>query len=865
MLQKHITLLLAAVLFATLSASAQVRINEYSAANWKQFLDNYNAHEDWIELYNTASAPANVGGFWITDDADKPQKFQLPAGTVMEANGYLIIWCSGRDKAENGVIHANFKLTQTKNNAETLVLSNAQGNKIDEVTVQKTTTHQSRCRATNGGTEWKICTAPTLGTSNNGSPQFDGFADRPTMDKTAGFYAGAVTVAVETTEPNGVIRFTTDGTEPRANSEIYTTPLIFTETTVFKARVFSPNPAILPGFVRFNTYFIDEDFTMPVMSIAADSLQDLANGEKEIRPIGSFEFFETDKTRQATSYGELNSHGQDSWVNDHRSLDWVSRDEMGYSKAVQYPLFTYTERDEYQRFILRASGDDNYPATTDPVHEGACHLRDDYCQTLAKLGGLNLDVRASERCIVFLNGDYWGVYSIREKPDDHDYTEYHYNQGKYDLQVLNTWADTEAEYGGENAHADWKQLREFILSNDMGLPANYKVASDSIDLLSMVDYFLVNLNVVASDWLNYNTGWWRGLNPDGGHQKWGYNLWDLDATFDYYINYSEVPNTEFDAVPCDLETISTALDENFFIFVDTCFVFNEPGFPTDTFCFRVDGKHHQIILKLIEENDDFKQLYYSRQADLINTVFSCENMLFVFDSMVAVIAPEMPRQIQRWGGTLSEWQANVQTMRNYISNRCAFFSEGMTCFDGITDAQPITLLVQPPGAGEIDFNTLTHANFPWTGEYFGGMDQKITARATGTINFHHWETRQGNIIAAPLSASTTYTISQPDTLVAVFSNNVATDDLTDGTRFELYPTLIENGQVLVNYELPTAQSASLTLHSTLGQQIANWQFEPRTTQNTVLNLQEKNLTPGVYFLTWQAGQQRVVRKLTLVR
>jgi hypothetical protein len=859
-MQIHFSRLIYALLlvFGGLSLAAQVTINEYSAANWKQYYDNHNDHEDWIELYNAGNTAANIGNFWLSDNPDNLQKFQFPAGTTIPSGGFLVVWCSRRGTVEGSNFHANFRLTQTKNNPEVLTLSNAQGNIVDQIEIKKTATHQSRCRKTNGAADWRICTTPTLGTSNNGSTQFKNFADRPTMDQSAGFYAGLVTVNISSTVTGGTIRYTTDGTEPRATSPVYSSPLVLTETTVVKARVFSTDPEVLPSFVRFNTYFIDEDYSLPVISIAADSLQELANGDKTIRPIGSIEYFEADKTRQAASYGELNSHGQDSWVNDQRSLDWISRDEMGYSKAVEYPLFTYSQRDEYQRFILRASGDDNYPATDEPHHDGSCHMRDDYAQTLAKVGGMSLDVRASERAIVFLNGDYWGIYSIREKPDDHDYTDYYYNQDKFNVQVLNTWYDTWAEYGGEAAHEDWKSLRKWILSSDMSQAANYQAAADSIDMLSMIDYFLLNLNVVATDWLNYNTGWWRGLNPEGGHKKWGYNLWDLDATFDYYINYSFVPNTQYDATPCDLVEMSAELD-NFFVPEDSCFIF-----PPDTFCIRVDGKHHQIFLKLIEENKQFRQLYYSRQADLMNTVFSCENMLSVFDSMVAVIAPEMPRQIQRWGGTMEEWTQNIQQMRTYITNRCGYFPEGMTeCYEELTGPQPVTIIVEPAGAGKVQFNTITHQNFPWTGNYFGGMDQLIKATPTGVLNFHHWESRSGNTIAAPFSASTTYAITQPDTLVAVFSNSVSTTDLNGVAQVNVFPTLVNNNEVTLNYHLPNEQEMHLRLISSLGQSVSEWHFSAEKEKNTRLDLANLHLAGGVYWLEGQAGPYRFSKKLVV--
>ena len=59
----------------------------------------------------------------------------------------------------------------------------------------------------------------------------------------------------------------------------------------------------------------------------------------------------------------------------------------------------------------------------------------------------------------------------------------------------------------------------------------------------------------AMDWLNWNTGWWRGRNPDGDKKKWRYILWDMDATFDHYVNYTGVPDTSSDADPCDPEEL----------------------------------------------------------------------------------------------------------------------------------------------------------------------------------------------------------------------------------------------------------------------------------------------------------------------
>jgi len=852
--KKILALHLLSLLLCANAAFGQVIVNEYSAANWKQFRDNYDKTEDWIELHNTAATLVNIGGWGLSDDDTEPQKWLFPAGTIIPAKGFLIVWCSKRNEVKNGSFHANFSLSQTKGD-DIIVLSKPGGAVVSSVEVEKTQVHQSRCRVTDGATAWKICTEPSLGKSNNNAPQFTDFAARPEMNIAAGFYPSAQTVSINSTEPNGEIRYTTDGTEPTATSLLYTQPFQIAQTTVVKARTFSTDPAKLPSFIQFNTYFIGEEFTLVVMSVAADSVIELANGDKQIRPVGSIEYFGKDKLRKTRSYGELNSHGQDSWVNDQRSLDWVSRDEMGYSNALKDKLFAYSERDEYQRVILRASGDDNYPGNFLPEHEGCTHIRDEYCHTLAKLGGMKLDVRAAERMIVFLNGQYWGVYGLREYPDDSDYTEEYYNQEKYDIQVLATWGETWAEYGGDKAFDDWRPLQNFILQNDMSDPANYAKVKEQLNVASLCDYFITGLNFVASDWINYNTSWWRGLNPDGDHKKWGYLLWDYDATFDYYINYSGVPNTDVDAQPCDIDQISDYIQTEFFFgsMNDTCIVFDE-----DTFCFRVDGKHDLIFRKLQAENPEFRQLYYSRQADLQNTVFSCENMLHVLDSMVAVIDPEMTRHAARWGGSYEDWKENVERLRNYISARCTLLDDGMTqCFD-LTGPYPITLLVQPPGAGEIDFNTLDIEQFPWNGAYFGGMDNLISAKPKGSLPFLRWESRSGSVIFPnPSAADARITFTKADTLVAVFGSSSSTWEPGNGYALSVSPTLVSQ-DVNVQFTLPEAQPVSIALYAPTGQRVFEKTLDTAPEGSTSLrfDLSEKRIAPGVYILDFAAGAVR---------
>ena len=83
-----------------------IRINEVSAGNDIFMDDNYKRH-DWLELFNTTLKDYDASGMYLSDNPAKPQKYRIPNGTVIPAQGYLVVWC---DKESGEQLHASFKL-----------------------------------------------------------------------------------------------------------------------------------------------------------------------------------------------------------------------------------------------------------------------------------------------------------------------------------------------------------------------------------------------------------------------------------------------------------------------------------------------------------------------------------------------------------------------------------------------------------------------------------------------------------------------------------------------------------------------------------------------------------------------------------
>lgn len=55
-------------------------------------MDNAGEYDDWIELYNKSGNPVDISGYFITDDTLNLEKFELPQGTIINPNNYLILW-----------------------------------------------------------------------------------------------------------------------------------------------------------------------------------------------------------------------------------------------------------------------------------------------------------------------------------------------------------------------------------------------------------------------------------------------------------------------------------------------------------------------------------------------------------------------------------------------------------------------------------------------------------------------------------------------------------------------------------------------------------------------------------------------------
>jgi hypothetical protein len=135
-----------------------VVLHELMAAN-RTAVPHGGTFPDWLELHNPGAAAVDISDWSLTDNGDVRQ-FVFPAGTIMQAGGYLVVWCDAATNAAPG-LHAGFALD---NDRETVSLYDAAGNRIDAVSYGLQIADLSIGR--DGAGDWTL-TLPTPNDDNN--------------------------------------------------------------------------------------------------------------------------------------------------------------------------------------------------------------------------------------------------------------------------------------------------------------------------------------------------------------------------------------------------------------------------------------------------------------------------------------------------------------------------------------------------------------------------------------------------------------------------------------------------------------------------------------------------------------------------
>ena len=217
--------------------------------------------------------------------------------------------------------------------------------------------------------------------------------------------------------------------------------------------------------------------------------------------------------------------------NNQKSLRLIAREDYG-EKNVKYELFPGNLREEdgktvkkYKSFTLRNGGND-------------CDfgkIRDPFIQRLAE--GLRFETAANLPVIAFINGEYWGMYTLNEEYSD-NFIDYHYGINNDNVITVKVG---QVDDGEEKDDALFAEMFNYIADGNMGDPEQYARACEMLDMGSFADYCALHFYIANEDGPFQNNNWemWRVREPgeddspyaDG---RWRMMLYDTDFSSGIY-------------------------------------------------------------------------------------------------------------------------------------------------------------------------------------------------------------------------------------------------------------------------------------------------------------------------------------------
>jgi len=614
-----------------------------------------------------------------------------------------------------------------------------------------------------GSSNWRLTDNPSPDSVNFCPVCYENFTPAPTFSQQAGFYQGSCTIGLSSALPGTVIHYTTNGNIPTSDDPVYTNPIALNSTTVLRARSFGPT-GYLPGLTSTNTYVLNDNFSIPVVSISTDSsnLWDYYSGIYVMGPNASpdfpyfganfwqdwereshIEYFTPSGTQGFELNGFISIHG--GWTRGlpQKSLNIKTSSRLDHS-AVEFQLFDNKPITEFKSFMVRNAGNDWMNT----------HFRDGLMQMAMK--DAHVDYLSYCPSVILLNGEYWGIQNIRERNTE-DFIEENHGVDADSLDMIKF--DGVAVSGTADAFIE---MVNFIETHDLTMPVYYNEVKEMWDIENYVDYFIAQTYYVNNDWIGAwtnNIELWRERKEGA---KWRYIFYDLDF---------------------GLGLASSAWDDKL----------------GDVLNPSISTPHSMIFNKLLQ-NIEFRHYFVNRYADLINTTFKPSNLNSLAMQMQEGIQNEMSRAWYRWFGyyNLQDWYNNINNMTYFIDNRVSPAREYLNNHCSLGGMTNIYIAVNPPEAGRIKINTIIPDSPAWSGVYFSGNTIEITAIANPGFTFQNWSPNDyipagatsRNLIFDPLYPATftaNFTGSAHEPKLAISEINYHSDStMNAGDWFELF-------------------------------------------------------------------------------
>lgn len=524
--------------------------------------------------------------------------------------------------------------------------------------------------------------------------------DGSTPTDASNFLSGPITVGSRVGEPNDFSMI------PSGSPDSIILPIgeVYKIVTV---RAISVRPGALPSNVVTRSYIIGESnpYTLPVVSICTDRddfwgyirgiyvpgkiYDDNAHLPPSARPANytqegdawqrraHFEFFEPSGTLALSQPIGVRIHGGVSTSFRQKSLR-IYAGEYGGPADFNYPFFGEAGPSVHRRLILRNAGNDNSGA----------FCRDDVLQGLVADSGV--DTQASRPVIVFINGEYWGIHSIRERHDKYLIANT-YGVDPENIDFLESYGLLPGSVReGDNIH--YSNMVTYMRASDMTLDSTIAEVETRMDIDNFFTYWSAEIYSANYDWPQNNIRYWREKTPTA---RWQWMLYDTDLGF----NWGSLSRPHSNSVH-RLVTGTT--------------------WSTEIFRF--------LIL-----NTPTKHRFLNRLADMLNREFVPARVAAHVEQYRTLFMPEMHEHSLRWSSplTAATWNVSFDSMLTFAAERGDYVRQHTVASFGLDGVATVIIDNACPECGTVTINSisLTDDQLPWSGIYFMGVPVTVSVVA----------------------------------------------------------------------------------------------------------------------------------------
>lgn len=613
-------------------------------------------------------------------------------------------------------LHTNFKIRST---GESVYLSDTSGNVVDEVLFSESPPDISFGRYPDGRDTWYFFDDPTPRTGNSPLGK-QGVSQPPQLFPAAGLHNSPFSVTLTPAVPNSPIYYTLDGSPPTIESDVYSEPIPIDGSSVLRATTIEAH-AVPSKIITASYIFYSSD--LPIVSLSTDPANffDIETG---IYVLG--EDYEEDAPHRGANYWQdwerpihVEFFEPDGWLGfsidagvkifggwtryfPQKSLALFARGRYGSASGIQYQIFPDMDVTNFESIVLRNSGSDwNHTMFRDALLTGL--VKDE-----------NVDIQAYRPAVVFLNGEYWGIHNIREKLNE-NYIESHHGVPIDSVDIYNVW--------GGVLHGNWNaydELYRYLNTHNLENPFNFRHVASLIDVENFIDYNATNIYVDNTDWPGNNYKFYKPRTSGG---KWRWFLFDTDFGFSLH-----------DSAAYRHNTLDMATDPN---------GVGWPNPPEATF-----------LLRKMMENEQFRTDFANRLGDFANYNFDPDRIERHIDQILAVIDSEIPAHLERWDRRYEDWIGYVDELRQFAHRRPEQIRQHIVDYFDLGGSSTVSVDVYPPGAAQIQINSLLPTEYPWEGVYFQRNPVKLTALTTPGYIFSSY----GGDVSSQFSSTTIFPV-----------------------------------------------------------------------------------------------------------